>query len=229
VDSCWVLDVNDLSKRGCLQPGLFSTYRWHDGIGGIFSIHQRYEAESGVGRLYLSWRNSFIPGDGTGAGGDGEQGREREEVTEVVPIVRSPCRFGGSQPFFLCPSISGGERGGVICGRRVSKLFLAQPIYGRRQGYFLCRQCSGVVYASKYEKQPWQRAARRASKLRQRLGITGLSVPNKPYGMLVADYERLLEETLQAEIKATEAGTARLLHLATGIGSRRRKSPQFTL
>jgi len=47
--------------------------------------------------------------------------------------------------------------------------------------------------------------------------------------MLVPVYERLLEATLQAEMQAAEAGTARLLQLATGIGSRRRKSPQFTL
>jgi hypothetical protein len=33
---------------------------------------------------------------------------------------------------------------------------------------------------------------------------------------------------LQAEMRATEAGTARLLQLATRIGSRR-KPPQFTL
>jgi hypothetical protein len=228
VESCWVLDVNDLSARGCLQPGLFSTCRWLDGNGGIFSIGMRYEAESGVGMLCLSWRSRHIPGErgagesGAGKGGAGDggasgnggQGGEQGEVTEIVPIVRSPCRFGGSQPFFLCPGVSGSVSGGVGCGRRVGKLYLAHR-------YFLCRHCSKLVHASPYGRQPWRLAARRANKLRQRLGITGLVVPNKPSGMLAADYERLLEETLQAEIQATEASTERILQLVAWIDRRR--------
>ena len=112
--------------------------------------------------------------------------------------------------------------GGRFCGRRVFKLYLSR-------GRFLCRHCSRLVYASKYEKQSWQRASRRANKLRRRLGIAGMNVPKKPHGMPASVYKRLLEATLQAEMQAAEAGTARLLQLAAGIGSRRRKSPQFTL
>jgi hypothetical protein len=74
-----------------------------------------------------------------------------------------------------------------------------------------------------YEKYPWQRAFRKANKLRQRLGITGRGAPDKPEGMPVATYERLLEETLQAEIQATETGTAWLLQLIE------RLNPRFTL
>ena len=204
VESCLVLDVNDLSARGCFQPGLFSTCQWLDGSGGIFSIRLRYEAE----RLFLSY--------GHQAGG----GEPAEEVTEIIPIVRSPCRFGGSQPFFLCPGTSAAV-GGVGCGRRVGKLFLAHR-------YFLCRHCSQIVYAAKSE-EPWQRAYRRANKLRQRLGITGPGVPDKPYGMWVSDYERLLEATLQAETKAAEAGTNRILQIIGQIEKRRRRNIQFTL
>ena len=47
--------------------------------------------------------------------------------------------------------------------------------------------------------------------------------------MWVSDYERLLEATLQAETKATEAGTARLLRLVAWIEKRRRRNIQFTL
>jgi hypothetical protein len=106
----------------------------------------------------------------------------------------------------------------------VFKLYLSR-------GRFLCRQCSQLVYASKYDKQPWQRASRRANKLRRRLGIAGMNVPKKPHSMLAPVYERLLEKTLQAEMQATEAGTVRLLQLAARIGSQRsrRKPPQFTL
>ena len=72
----------------------------------------------------------------------------------------------------------------------------------------------------------------RANKLRQRLGLTGIwedmaAAPEKPEGMSALAYAQLLEAMLQAELQATEAGTARLLQLATRIGSRRK--PQFTL
>ena len=105
---------------------------------------------------------------------------EREGVTGVlIPIARAPCQYGGTRPFFVC---SGAGASG--CGRRVVKLYFSH-------GRFLCRCCSQLVYASKYER-PWQRMGRKAAKLRQRLGITGMNVPERPHGMLVRDYERLL-------------------------------------
>jgi hypothetical protein len=45
--------------------------------------------------------------------------------------------------------------------------------------------------------------------------------------MLAPTYERLLEAALQAETKATEAGTARLLQLIERL--ERRHKPRFTL
>jgi hypothetical protein len=116
------------------------------------SLRLRYEAE----RLFLSY--TLWTGGGA-----------QEEATEILPIVRIPWRFGGRHPYFICPREFAG------CGRRVSKLYLS----GR---YFLCRHCSKLSYASPYERQPWQLASRRANKLRQRLGITGLSVSEKPSG-----------------------------------------------
>jgi hypothetical protein len=92
---------------------------------------------------------------------------------------------------------------------------------------FLCRHCNRLAYASQHE-QPWQRARRRASKLRQRLGITGLGVADKPKGMWVPYYERQLEAALAAEIRETEAGTRRILQLAAQIG-RHKAPPSFTL
>ena len=86
------------------------------------------------------------------------------------------------------------------CGRRITKLYLS----GR---YFQCRHCNQLAYASQYE-QPWQRALRRANKLKQRLGIdVGIaeSFPDKPKGMWVRTYGCLLNEILHAEILANEA------------------------
>src|SRR5262249_31213874 len=97
-----------------------------------------------------------------------------QDVVETVRIVRTPCRFGGARPYFICPGVANG----VSCGRRVAKLYGA----GR---YFLCRHCYRLAYASQSEGV-WDRALRRADKIRQRLGVEpGMeaSFSPKPKGM----------------------------------------------
>ena len=178
MESHWFLDVNRLSVMGCLRPGWSGTCQWIDG-NEVASISLRTEAN----RLYLSYAVHI---------GDGEW----EHVADIIPIVRVPCRFGGSRAYFICP----GSRDGSQCGRRTAKLHLS----GR---HFLCRHCNQLAYASQYE-QPWRRALRRVNKLRQRLGSASeivAPVPEKPKRMWVRTYARLLEETLQAEILADEA------------------------
>jgi hypothetical protein len=84
VESCWVLDVNDLTTQDCLRPGLFTTCQWHDdgtvggGGGGIFTVHLRYKAGGDGEKLHLSWRSPRPPDedsaseDGAGEGSAGE-------------------------------------------------------------------------------------------------------------------------------------------------------------
>ena len=145
-----------------------------------------------VGQLQLSWHSHL-------AGED-----ECVDTAETVAIAYAPCRFGGSRPYFICP--------GDGCGRRVTKLYLANR-------YFLCRHCNQLAYASRYER-PWQRASRRANKLRQRLGIAEIAapLPEMPTGMLAGTYARLLDEVLQAEIRAIEACTNRFQWFVARIG-----------
>jgi hypothetical protein len=80
----------------------------------------------------------------------------------------------------------------------------------------LCRHCNQLAYASQYE-QPWQRALRRANKLKQRFCIdVGIAepFPDKPKGMWARTYVCLLDEILQAEILAHEAQANILKRLA---------------
>ena len=178
VECCCMLDVNQLSEKGCLRPGCSSVCRWIVG-NEIASINLRAEA----GRLHLSYAVR---------GGDGEW----EDMDETISIVYLRCRFGGSRAYFMCP----GPGVGTYCGRRITKLHLSRR-------YFLCRHCNQLAYASQYE-EPMQRALRRASKLRQRLGIdVGIAqrFPDKPKGMWARTYGRLLDEILQAEIRVSEA------------------------
>jgi hypothetical protein len=81
--------------------------------------------------------------------GDGEWKDEQYPVR----IVRTPCRLGGSRAWFICPAVG--------CGWRVAIL------YGG--GIFACRRCYRLAYASSRE-DVGDRAARRADRLRARLG-----------------------------------------------------------
>jgi hypothetical protein len=187
IESYRFLDVNLLSMKGYLRPGLSSGYRWIDG-NEVASIKLHAEA----GRLHLSY--CVCVGDD-----------KWKDVAEIIRIVRVPCRLGGSRNYFICPGFQNGRE----CGRRVAKLYVSKC-------YFLCRHCNRLAYASQYE-QPWKRARRRANKLWQRLaidsGIAGV-LPEKRKDMSVRTYARLLEKTLEAEILADEACLKRLQWLA---------------
>ena len=116
------------------------------------------------------------------------------ETAETIPIIYLPCRFGGIRAYFICPG------DGTYCKRRVTKLHLTRR-------YFLCRHCNKLAYASQYEHQ-WQRALRKASKIKQRLGIdVGIGDPllDKPKGMWIRTFDHLLNQMLQVEILANEA------------------------
>ena len=186
VESYLMLDVNQLSEKSCLQTGSSGTCQWVLG-NEIFSINLRFEAEG----LHLSY--TVRVGDGG-----------CEEMAETISIVHLRCRFGGSRAYFICP----GPGGGTTCGRRITKLHLSDR-------YFLCRRCNQLAYGSQYE-QEWERALRRANKLKQRLGIdVGIAepLPDKPKGMWARTYACLLDEILQAEIQANEAQANRIKRL----------------
>jgi hypothetical protein len=87
-----MLDVNQLSEKGCLRPGCSSTCLWIVN-NEVVSINLRAEA----GRLHLSYTVRV------GNGGC-------EEMAETISIVHLRCRFGGSRGFHLSPL---GRRSGL--------------------------------------------------------------------------------------------------------------------
>jgi hypothetical protein len=196
VESYWMLDVDQLAKKGCLQPGWsgtchclqpgwFGTCQWTDG-NEVVSINLRTEGD----RLHLSY-----PVRGGAS--------EWRLVTDTIAIVHLPRRFGGSRAYFICP---GPRR--TDCGRRITKLHLSNR-------YFLCRHCTKLAYASQFESSG-QRAFRRANKLKQRLDMgVGLAepLPEKPKGMWARTYGYLLNDILQAEMLANEAQANRFQRL----------------
>ena len=196
VEACRSLDANRLHREGCLRAGWAGGWQWtHDGEQ-VASIGLRAESD----RLHLSYRVRV------GSGG-------WEDVAETVRVAHVACRHGGTRPYFVCP----GMVNGVVCGRRVSKL------YGGR--YFLCRRCHRLAYASQSE-DVWDRAFRRANKIRQRLGgDPGMAAPfpPRPKGMWRRTYKRLFNRTFDAETEAEEAFAIRAGRLLSRVHNLNRR------
>ena len=77
-------------------------------------------------------------------------GADWEPVREVITLYWTPCHYGGSRPWFLCPG----------CQRRVAILCC-------RGKWFLCRHCYWLPYTSQYET--------RLDRLYRKLGFQALS------------------------------------------------------
>lgn len=179
MEGCLALDVNQLNKLGCLQPGYRGVVQWMRDGESAGSIGLRAAAS----QVAFGYRRL-------------QGGAFSEGVEQHVSVRWSPCHFGGMRPYFLCP----GGIGGRWCSRRVTKLYL-----GPRG--FLCRHCYDLAYESQCEA--WDlRLARQARKHRAALGGSleaGSAVPPKPKGMHRRTYERHLEEIEKAEDAADQA------------------------
>ncbi len=115
-----------------------------------------------------------------------------ESIRERIPLDRTPCPYGGSRPWFLCPRCFG--RRAVLFG-----------VGGR----FRCRGCHGLAYSSTREGEA-DRRRRRADELRRRIGCKPgpHSAPWKPKGMHWRTYERIVEEINAREYEAQIAFSA---------------------
>jgi hypothetical protein len=172
------LDINRLRQAGCLQPGYWGSWEWKQDGERVAWIQFRREGD----RLVLSYRVRH-------------HGGEWQDVEQPTLIAWTPCRFGGVRPYFVCPGVVNG----IACGRRVAKLYGAET-------YFLCRYCYRLGYASQREDR-YDRAFRRANKIRMRLGgEPGLAAlfPDRPKGMHRQTYQRLQSAVFNAEILAEE-------------------------
>jgi len=108
-------------------------------------------------------------------------GGESQGLSYPVQLTTTPCHMGGERHWFLCPAQG--------CGRRVAIL------YGG--SVFACRHCHRLTYPSQSET-PWERSARRANRIREKLGWPGgilVEEPwEKPTGMHWSTYVRLCEQ-----------------------------------
>lgn len=125
------------------------------------------------------------------------RGRAPEVIHQTVALASTPCALGGRRSWFICPA----------CGNRVAVIYGAGRL-------FTCRKCKGLAYSSQSEAYD-DRAARRADRIRKRLGWEpGILNGNgfKPRGMHWRTYERLVAEH-DAFVGLSLAGIAKKLGL----------------
>lgn len=123
-----------------------------------------------------------------------ERGGAWQDMCYPVSLDMTACHMGGERVWWRCP-VAG-------CGRRVAVL------YGGRM--YACRHCHRLAYRCQREVD-YDRAARRANTLRDRLGwsagiLNGSG--DKPKGMHWSTFERLSEEH-NDHINRALAGVAR--------------------
>lgn len=63
---------------------------------------------------------------------------EKNDFDYKIPILTTPCNYGGKRYWFICPM----SKNGKYCGRRVSILY-------KNGDYFACRHCYNLTYASR--------------------------------------------------------------------------------
>ena len=144
-------------------PGRSFSWMWTVGGNQVADIRVEVEAEK-VMLMYCQRRRS---------------NGEWQDVEQPLYITHTTCFFGGTRPWWLCPS----------CERRVA------VVYCRNMNY-ACRHCHQLSYTSQRESID-DRAARRANRIRKRLGWpVGIFNPNgeKPKGMRWKTYWRLCDE-----------------------------------
>lgn len=104
------------------------------------------------------------------------RGNAWQRCSNTIQLTWTACNYGGHRAWWLCPS----------CGRRVALLYSGQ-------GSYACRHCFNLAHRSQRETEE-DLAARRANKLRRRLGwnVGILNSPSgKPKGMHWRTFERL--------------------------------------
>jgi hypothetical protein len=116
----------------------------------------------------------------------------RHGARQRIPIVWTPCNFGGLRPWFICTK----------CNGRVGKLYNSVGVS------LSCRRCLDLRYASQ-RRGSKSRAYLQALRLRLRLNDfakIGGPVPDRPRGMHTSTYRRLCRrlEALEQQLRSNQ-------------------------
>lgn len=156
------VDVRRLARDGVLVPGHSLDWCWWHPTTRKQLASIRLMV--GDGEVTFSYRI-----------GSGDQAKD---VHQRVQLLTTPCNYGRSRPWFICP----------YCHRRVALLYIGQEV--------ACRRCNRMAYQVQNESA-LDREIRRLDAIRERLGwepgfLNGKGW--KPKGMHWRTYRRLEAE-----------------------------------
>lgn len=164
-------DVRQVARKGLLRPGAFS-WHWTSNYGervGSVGVRVAGDAE----RVTLSYQ--WTP-----------YNSEPLHIDCSLWIERTPCNYGGTRPWFLCPS----------CGRRCAVVY-----FDAAGGRYACRHCLRVAYLSQSEDETG-RLWRKQRKIERKL-VVGADEWNweKHKGMHHQTFGRLWDRYWQLEMR----------------------------
>ncbi len=144
VEDCSLLDMKHLRLMGLVKhPGTLQVITWSDRNKGVIhkakvSLHIDFAENDFYTKLSMSIFNC-----------------QEVDFTIEVKMDANPCPMGGHRFYFRCPL----KHNGVVCGRRVSKLFAPEGT-----AFFGCKECHDLAHKSTCEG-PVMRRVRKMGKL----------------------------------------------------------------
>lgn len=148
------IEVRRWSRAGYFNGDFCFSTGWNRGGEPTGSISVQTTRDSAV----LSYRIKDFSTD------------QWQDKRQLVPVVQTPCNYGGYRRWFLCPA----------CDRQCELLYL-------RSARFACRLCQRVAYASQ-SGGAVDRLMHKAFKLQNRAG------DRKPRGMRWSKYQAIFDQ-----------------------------------
>lgn len=135
-DGLLKVDVYWLKKNGYLHPYGWKSggIQWTSGWNGQKSSIS-FEVNSALGSPEKYIRLYYQTGSGD----------EKKSIDYKVPLVTTPCNYGGVRYWFICPLSVNGK----YCGKRVGTLYKVGD-------YFGCRHSHDLTYDSKKENRRYK-------------------------------------------------------------------------
>lgn len=139
-EDCLRLSIYDLRHWGYFAQRLSGTVSWSRQGKTFYTVCLYIRWRNATGNLYMQLKYAHT---------DRKTG-EYQTFDYQVDLDITDCNYGNYRYWFRCPLITNG----IKCGRRVGVLY-------QRSGYFGCRQCHNLSYASRNEngrfrQYPWR-------------------------------------------------------------------------
>lgn len=179
VEECRTVDINYLKREGLLECSKEAPLKWINPKGKENSIKIKSFVNGEPFSMVFEYTITYPNGN-------------KEELNYKVPLVKTPCNFGGFRYWFKC----GGIVNGVYCGKRVSKLYKPPS-----EKYFLCRHCYNLTYYLRKKSKDWNYESDRIEKK-----INKIDRKMKKKGIHSKTYKRLLKkkEFLEADLHGAQ-------------------------